>query len=401
MSYAKPALHATNVYHYDHVILALRNVVEDVDLVRRFELDARQMEKCRSLHLPNSVLKTLARRVRDTAEVDHKAHSLGPVQLVLPALTRAGFTVRPWHIRWVTASYAKRVAKLSKGHSILHFSEGLGYRALESNSFDLSICERRNFHHNVYEQELEAYGGFPDNGHPDPIGDILDFEYAQADKVLVYSEAAKMSFTERGFEEGKVQVSPIGIGPQLSRIQVDRETNQLLYVGRGDVYKGLDVAVAVTKLLGPPFRLVVAGVMPPSVAKWLKGQPLVDYVGVLDRSQLRVAYSTSAAMILPSTESFGLAAAEGVYHGLPLVCSDRTGIAEYLPSNAKVIVSGREPAIWADAVLRMLQKNETLDRQLVTDEVDVALAKLSWESAAARLEDLYLAELKGAPGVER
>ncbi|MEW1949029.1 glycosyltransferase family 4 protein [Pseudarthrobacter sp902506025] len=273
-------------------------------------------------------------------------------------------------------------------YDFLHFSEGLGYKALQKKEFSFSICERRNFHHAVYEQEIEVLENYPINGRPDPIGDILNFEYERSNFILVYSEAAKSSFVERGYDPDKVRVTPIGIGPQLPRKAMRRNATSLLYVGRSDAFKGLDVAVAAVKLLGHPFRLTVAGVMSPEVKSWLSAQKAVDYVGVLSKRELRDAYSSHGAIILPSIESFGLAPAEAVYHGLPLVCSDQTGIAEYLPESHKRIVFGRDPQAWASAVLEVCGRPGSID-PAASAAIDSAFAALSWRSAAEKLRLLY------------
>lgn len=383
------ALYATNVYHYDHVLLAMQQVFAETGLVRRFELTIGQLEKLKKAGVPSSLIKPLARRVREPAFGSYRTYSLGPSQMVLPLLARSGAAIKPWHIRAVTANYARKAAKVAAEYDYFHFSEGLGFKALESKKFNFSICERRNFHHAVYEKEIEVFGDFPANGVPDPIGHILDYEYENSDSIMVYSKAAHSSFIERGFEEAKMKIAPIGIGPQLPRVEMQRSNTQLLYVGRGDAYKGLDVAVAAVKLLGPRYRLTVAGVMPPTVARWLRSQTMVDYVGVLDREALRRVYSTSAAMILPSIESFGLAAAEAVYHGLPLICSDKTGIAEYLPAGSKFVLPGRDPAAWAAVSADVLGRSEELKHSDWKTEVDDAFARLSWNSAAQRLQGYY------------
>lgn len=377
------ALYATNVFHYDHVLAAMSSVFDEIGLLRRFEISQKSIAQMNKMRIPQQAVDLLARRVREQSEIPSLVRDLGPAQIVLPILARSGLNIRPMHTKWVTSAYARRVAAASKDYDVLHFVEGLGFRALDKHQFSYSICERRNFHHSVFEQQLETLEGFPSNGRPDPLAKILEFEYEASDYILVYSNAAKKSFTDRGYSPEKVLVAPIAVSEQLPRIQVERDPYRLIYVGRGDVHKGIDVAVAAVRLLGGPYRLTVAGPMSPAVRNWLSTKDHVDYVGILNRRQLRQLYSSTAAMVLPSTESFGLAAAEAVHHGLPLICSEMTGIAEYLPPEAKTVVPGRDAATWAREISRVLSCTSR------TTTADDLLGHLDGSNAAASLQMIF------------
>lgn len=377
------ALYATNVYHYDHVLMAMSRVYQEVGLVRRIEMSPEVISKLKACRLPAKVVDVLARRVREPSAIPSEVQSLGASQLVLPLLSRSGIRIRPRHTRHITTLYANKVARASRGYDVLHFVEGLGFRSLEQGEFQLSICERRNFHHRVFEQMLEPVAGFPLNGKPDPIGDILSYEYQKSDFITVYSHAAKRSFVEAGFADHKIIVTPIGVGNQLPRIDAKRDPHKLIYVGRGDIHKGIDVAVAAVTELGKPYRLTVAGSMSPAVKSWLSRHNHVDYVGILDRYELRNLYSTAAAMVLPSTESFGLAAAEACYHGLPLICSINTGVAEYLPAGTHTIVAGRDPLVWAAEILKATTSAQAGNMQINP------LQGLDWYTAADGLAKVY------------
>lgn len=387
------ALYATSVYHYDHVLLAMKEVFEEVGLVRQLELTPTTLAKLRSLPVPASVLELLARRVRDKSTLPDFSSSLGLAQLINPLSARIGFALSPRLIKSINSAYARRVAVTSRNYDVLHFVEGLGYKALSERRFDVAICERRNFHHEVFEEQIDLIGGFPVNGRRDPIAEVLDYEYDASDYIFVYSNAVKQSFLSRGYAEHKIKVVPIGIGPQLNRLKLERDPFQLTYVGRGDPFKGLDVAVAIVKALGAPFRLKVAGPMSPAVKNWLAAQSNTEYLGILNRVELRQLYSTSGAMVLPSTESFGLAAAEAVYHGLPLICSDMTGIAEYLPEATRTVVQGRDPDVWAAAVIRMLDGDRGGYGGGGAAVLDDAFQSLTWASTARNVRETYLSVL--------
>lgn len=389
----KKALYATNVYHYDHVLLAMKQLFDEVGLVKRLELTPESLARLTKMHVPRVILDIISRRVREVSTIPDFSSSLGIAQLANPLSARMGIPIGPAQSRMINSQYAGQVEKQSRNYDVLHFIEGLGYKALAKNSFQLTICERRNFHHEVFEEQIDLLDGFPLNGRRDPIADVLDYEYAESDYIFVYSNAVKLSFLSRGFQDSKIKVVPIGIGPQLDRLRLQRDPTQLIFVGRGDPSKGLDVAVATVKSLGRAFRLKVAGPMSPAVRKWLSRQQCVEYVGILNRMELRELYSSSAAMLLPSTESFGLAAAEAVYHGLPLICSDKTGIAEYLPPVTRTQVYGRDPAVWAAAVEAVLVDWKRNEAESLTTVAD-AFRDLSWASTAKRTREAYESVLR-------
>ncbi len=161
----------------------------------------------------------------------------------------------------------------------------------------------------------------------------------------------------------------------------------MAFVGRGDVYKGLDLAVASVARLGRPYRLHVAGNMRPEVLEWLLKQPNVVYEGLLNKSELRSLYSSSHLLILPSIESFGLAVAEAVHHGLHVVCSPETGIVEYLPLGTFTQISGRDPERWASVITDLVDGEMHLSPS-IGSQMD-GQGQILWDSATEKLAQLY------------
>jgi glycosyltransferase involved in cell wall biosynthesis len=109
-------------------------------------------------------------------------------------------------------------------------------------------------------------------------------------------------------------------------------------------------------------------------------------VGVLDKYGLREQYSTAAALVLPSKESFALVAVEAAYHGLHVVCKDDTGAAEFLPSTGVTIVPGRDPLKWAEA---LEEAAERCAQGQVFEGGAQRIAGLDLLGMAARLENIY------------
>ncbi len=184
-------------------------------------------------------------------------------------------------------------------------------------------------------------------------------------------------------------VRPGRTGLLRKRLGLDDEP-LVLYVGRLGAGKGLELLIDAVGAL-PDVRLALVGpaddpdvvrrvraagervhVLPP----WTKERPL-DLYGDAD---VFVLASDSAR------ENFGVAAAEAAAAGVPLVLTDRTGIAELARDRAALVVPPDADSIRA-AVARVLEDGELRERLRAGA---LALAKeLSAEAIVDRQEQLY------------
>jgi len=383
------AVYASNVHHYRHVVSALLETFESVHLLRRWEVTPDVYRLLQRMPTPGPILREVGRRVAPTLDGRVRAQGLGP------AVTASAFASKlnpHWGlgIRETTASSARRVATVSEGH-FLQFVEGLGHAALSRGRFARSFMERRNLHHAAFEVELETFAGYPFMTHADPIADMLETEYALSDRILVYSEVARRSFLERGFNPARVVTVPLGVdvtaverGPSVRPLK----TKDFLYVGRGDAFKGIDLAVAAVQSLGRTVRLRVAGPFEPEALQWLLRQDCVDYLGVLTKSELVDEYFRCAALLAPSIESFGLALIDAAAMDTPILCLPTSGVGPELPDSIVTVIGARDPDEWSGALDRVLSAGE---RPKVLSGRPVS-ETWSWRRASEALIDLYARE---------
>ncbi|MGN7188368.1 glycosyltransferase family 4 protein [Microbacterium enclense] len=346
------AAYATNVRHYSHVLLALSREWNKVGFIGPNEIDPRLLRRVEGV-VPAGFAKILRRRV--ATPLPPGIRRVGFTHAAnLPSVNRVltGRSVTPSQIASIHTLQARQVVRSFSGVDYLQTVEGLAHQALRRRSAKTIVVERRNLHHEVFEAPLETYSNFPFRTRRDPIRDLLMEEYAQADRIVVYSEVARQSFLERGVPDEKLWVSPLpvrGMSP-AHQSSSRRNPHQLLYVGRLDAYKGIDVAVAVIEALGSPWKLVVAGPGGQDERDWLTARPHVEYRGVLDQTELRTLYDTSAALLSPSVESFGLAVLEATRAGIPVLVRETTGVKDYLPMGAARVIPTRSPEVWRAAV---------------------------------------------------
>lgn len=175
----------------------------------------------------------------------------------------------------------------------------------------------------------------------------------------------------------------------------------LLFVGRVQPLKGLDVAVAALACLPDQnTTLVVVGGPsgPDGHSELQRVKALSEHLGVAHRVRfvdpqphhlLSTYYRAADVTIVPSrSESFGLVALEAAACGSPVVASDVGGLRTLVIDGVTGrLVDSRDPGDFATCVAEILGNAATADEM---SKNAVQLAKsYTWSTTAARLRRLY------------
>jgi D-inositol-3-phosphate glycosyltransferase len=210
---------------------------------------------------------------------------------------------------------------------------------------------------------------------PDDRIDVETRVIARVDRVIAATEHERQALVELyGARRERVAVIPGGVDLERFR-PVDRAAARarlglcgdvLLFVGRIDPIKGLDVLVRAVGLLRdrPDLTLVVAG-GPGDEAELERVRGLIETLGLRDKVQLRGAvpqeelpdyYSAASVCVVPSHyESFGLAAIEALACGTPVVASHVGGLPTVVRDGENgLLVRWRWPEAFAAAIARVL-----------------------------------------------
>jgi D-inositol-3-phosphate glycosyltransferase len=177
----------------------------------------------------------------------------------------------------------------------------------------------------------------------------------------------------------------------------------VLFAGRIQPLKGVDVAISALSLLPSPAKpahLVVIG--GPSGSGGLdevdRLERLTDELGIaarvhfvppVARDQLVSFYQAADAVIMPSrSESFGLVAAEAQSCGVPVIAANVGGLP-YIIEDGKsgILVTGHEPADYASAIDRVLTEPD-LAKRLSAGAIEHS-ERFSWDATVSRLLELY------------
>lgn len=116
----------------------------------------------------------------------------------------------------------------------------------------------------------------------------------------------------------------------------------------------------------------------------------VSFPGQLLGEEKSSAFANATVFALPSeNESFGIAVAEALSAGLPVVLSKHVAIAEEVAAaGAGVVVPSLEPEDWAKAMVDLLQDDAVLAAMSVAAR-RLASERYSWNQAGRRLKRFY------------
>lgn len=249
-----------------------------------------------------------------------------------------------------------------------------------------------------------------------------EFKVVQlADKIVAatHAEESQLEFLY-GVKPNKITILPPGV--DTSRfypipsdeakevIGLPKENRMLLFVGRIEPLKGVDVlihALALMKQKGvferSPHTLAIIGGDPNASTETISEEmsrlkalsaelglnDLVLFLGKRSQETLPYYYSAAEVLIMPSHyESFGMVALEAMACGTPVVASQVGGLAFLVQDGVTgLVVPGGEPEMLADTLTRLICEPE-LRRKLGTQAADYA-RNYSWDKITARILELY------------
>ncbi|HEY8525193.1 MAG TPA: glycosyltransferase [Acidimicrobiales bacterium] len=255
-----------------------------------------------------------------------------------------------------------------------------------------------------------------ETGDPEPERRVAaEAEVIGCSDAILASSAAEAAQLERlyGAEPSRIEIVPPGVvhaffspgdrtGARAALAHLGRlDGPVLLFVGRIQPLKGLDVAVrSLAALDDPTAVLVVVG-----GASGAQGDAelarIVDLAAELDvAEQIRFAepqphhllstyYRAADVVLVPSrSESFGLVALEAAACGTPVVAAAVGGLRTLVEHDRTgFLVEDRDPDAYAGHVRRILGDRELADR---LGEAAAARARgYTWSTTAGRLRRVY------------
>jgi glycosyltransferase involved in cell wall biosynthesis len=212
------------------------------------------------------------------------------------------------------------------------------------------------------------------------------------DVVASGAPAERVHVRGNGFPE-PTEATPDG---SLRRdLGVPEDALLVLYAGRIAAGKGIELLVDATRqlpevhlvLTGPDDRHGVSGLLQRAQGE----EPTAGRVHVLapTRDRPLELYPQADVLALPSAgESFGMAAAEAAAAGIPVLVSDRCGVASFFADGEALVVPYEQAAV-TDALRRILRDPGL--RRTLAEGGRTAARRSSWERVTDLQEQLYRA----------
>ncbi|WP_328698642.1 glycosyltransferase family 4 protein [Cellulomonas citrea] len=221
----------------------------------------------------------------------------------------------------------------------------------------------------------------------------------EAAVVVVPSEATRRDCVDVGIEPGRLVVARHGV--RAEQVTAEARTRWAARLGTGRPYvlwcgtleprKNVPTLVAAFALLlretGTPVDLVLAGPdgwgsAAAEVARSLEGVPegRVHLVGRLSDAELQAAYAGASVFAFPSVwEGFGMPVLEAMAHGVPVVTSRDTSMAEFA-EGAGALADPLDPQALATALAEALGPQGALWGAVGRERA----AAMTWTASASR-----------------
>ncbi len=230
------------------------------------------------------------------------------------------------------------------------------------------------------------------------------------DGVVVSTRAEAEEMTRLyGVDPGRVEVIAPGVDldmfrPRERSVARERlglaEPNVVLYVGRLEPLKGLDILVrAVADLaMADTTRLLVVGGDPDSdelvgelgaLARSVGIAERVTFAGAVPQQDLPWYYSAADVLVLPSHyESFGMVALEAMACGTPVVVSRVGGLKTFVRNGESGYLVPWRCSDPFSQQIEMILANPSLCRAM-GDAALISARRMGWTGVSSRLMDFY------------
>jgi glycosyltransferase involved in cell wall biosynthesis len=210
--------------------------------------------------------------------------------------------------------------------------------------------------------------------------------------ITTSAATARVLAADYGVASNRLSVVEPGTDRVAAQLRQRNGTISLLAVGAVVERKGYDVLVAaLAKLAHLPWRLVIAGDCgrSPQAFARLEGDiarfglaDRVSLLGAVGADELTTLYAAADLFVLPSRfEGYGMAYAEAIAHGVPVIGTTAGAIPETVPASAGVLVPPDDVAALATALQRLIEKPSERE-QLAAGARAVGFP--SWSDQAAR-----------------
>ena len=228
--------------------------------------------------------------------------------------------------------------------------------------------------------------------------------------VIVASEYMRQRFISGGVDEALLHVVPYHVRiPDLAPLSPVASNKRVLYFGRVNEMKGVDVLIDAVALLPPDVTLHVAGegAMIPALKEQAQklglGPERITFDGYLpDAEAVARAFADSIVVAVPSLwpEPFGIVGLEALARGKPVIASNVGGIPEWLADGEYgYLVPPNDPAALARRIADMVESPAKAAEMGMSGR-EYVRETFTWENHWSKFESVVL-KTRGATAASR
>lgn len=218
----------------------------------------------------------------------------------------------------------------------------------------------------------------------------------QADGYIALSEATRRCYIDTGYDPTLIHVIPNMYDPGKRRTKgaIERgEGKVVLYVGRLEAEKGLQVLIKAFARMGDGSTLYIVGkggheTQLRKLVKELGLDGKVVLTGFVDRDQVGRYYGMADVFVHPALwpEPFPRTILEALSYGLPIVVSDSGSSANILGNAGLSFTSGDDSEL-AERLRSVLEDDEM--RKRIADAGEEVLQRYHPDRVMAQIMDFY------------
>ena len=191
---------------------------------------------------------------------------------------------------------------------------------------------------------------------------IANSEYTQARIAKYYRRESEVIYPPVNF---KFQISNLPAGEAGFKSNHNSINSKFfLIISRLSGYKKIDVAVEAFNKLGLPLLVVGTG----KQEKYLRGlaKENVKFLGWVSDEKREELYKNARAFIFPGVDDFGLAPAESLAAGVPVIAVRSGGVTEIVEEGKTgEFFETATPEMLANAVRKFMEKEKSYDREYI------------------------------------
>lgn len=230
-----------------------------------------------------------------------------------------------------------------------------------------------------------------------------------ATKVIALTQTEATQYESLGVSKEKIEIVPNGIdltefqdlpkrGEFRKKYGLNNEQKLILFLGRINSIKGLYILIKAFKNLYKEANEALLIIVGPDdgyletlkqLIKKLQITEKVIITGPLYGQDKLEAYIDADIYVLPSIyETFPITVLEACACGLPIILSDRCGIADTIDNQAGIVVTYDDGHL-NDAIFNLLYNNG-LRRQFGKNAQQLVTRKFNWPNITEQIEKIYI-----------